>query len=157
MRARIFGLAVVVVCVVALCSPALAQEPAAKEEPKWSAAQMEIISFFKDYAEAVVRGNVSEIMAFMHPAFGAWDLSTESPMDRDSFAKMGGEYEVLAFGLTPLKVDVVGDVAVAYCSYEESWKDSDGKEGHQAGRLTATFLKHDGKWSRLHGSWIATP
>jgi hypothetical protein len=55
MRARIIGLAVVVVCVVAFCGPALAQEPAAKAEPKWSAAQMEIISFFKDYAECRFR------------------------------------------------------------------------------------------------------
>ncbi len=34
MRARIFGLAVVVVCVVAFCSPALAQDPPPKPGPE---------------------------------------------------------------------------------------------------------------------------
>ncbi len=131
------------VCVVLLATtPLLAEE--------WSAEQKAVSNVVKAYCAACQGGDMNEIMAFFHPKFTYWDYTQQLPANLGALRKMTDDflktYKLIKFEATPVEIQVEGNVAIVHANYEETFKDSSGKEITNSGPTTITLLKKANKW-----------
>jgi len=133
-------------------TPLVAQE--------WSEEEQQLVDWVDRFAAEAYVGDVDTYLAWFHPDFTAWNYSAAAPVDIESFreivSKLLGAYDSFELEVTPLSVQLIGDVAVMHLGYRETMTASGGTEATLEGRWTATLKKEGGEWRFFTWTWFDT-
>jgi ketosteroid isomerase-like protein len=140
---------------VAACAPCgvLAQQ--------WSAEQQEVWQSVEAYTEAFAQGELDEFLSYFHEDFTGWNIGDAVPRNKAFVEKAVSQaflsQQMLWYHLTPLIIEVHGDVAVVH--YYATWTRGgmDGTESTTTARWTDVLLKQGGRWVMIadHGGTVS--
>ena len=142
---------VLLASLLAVCTPheALAQQ--------WSAQQQDVWQSVEAYTEAFAQGDLEEFLSYFHENFTGWNCSDAVPRNK-AFVRKAVSHaflsqQMLWYHLTPLVIEVHGDVAVVH--YYATWtrQGLDGTEQTTNARWTDVLLKRGNAWVMIadHG------
>ncbi|MEO8168087.1 MAG: nuclear transport factor 2 family protein, partial [bacterium] len=89
-------------------------------------------------------------MSYFHDNYIGWELSQPVPGNKAT-AKKFIDYEyktskTMVYNITPVTINVFGNVAIANYYYTRISKDSEGKEHSRSGRWADILMKQGDKW-----------
>jgi uncharacterized protein (TIGR02246 family) len=143
--------------VFCLCVFLIESKPIHAEE--WTAEQKAVADCFQKYLETAVKGDIEKMKSYYHPQMSWWDYKLEHPFGMKVFLQAMEEYyksEVkwVSSNAKPLEIHVVGNVAVLYTNYLNTFKNPEGNESRTSGVWTAVLIKQGDKWLFLSSSYI---
>ncbi len=146
--------------VLMLCVPVSAT--AAETESAFNSEELEIAKFWEDMGPVLRDEGVVAYAARYHDDFRHWDIQGSGRLsDKESATKMWGQFRedghrISCTHVSPVTVDVFGDISVARLIYEQTDQYADGRESTGLWRMVAVF-KHNGDgWQVLGTNVVAT-
>ena len=117
---------------------------------EWSAAQKEVWKNVETYWALDAAGNLDGFMSYFHENYIGWEIGQPMPGNKATVRKfIDHEYKTektILYNITPVTINVVGNVAIANYYYSRIVKDSDGKEQSRSGRWADVLMKQGDKW-----------
>ncbi len=114
-----------------------------------SPEQQELWQRVNDLWTLSLNRNAEKIRATLHPQYVGWDMSSDSPHDRDMAVKSvtGDSPLVTQHHLQPLSIEVYNHtVGIVHYSYSANVVPKDSKPLAVTGKWTEIYLKQDGGW-----------
>ena len=135
--------------------------PCGVRAQQWSAEQQEVWHSVEAYTEAFAQGHLEEFLSYFHEDFTGWNIGDAVPRNKAFVEKAVSQafltQHMLWYHLTPLIIQVHGDVAVVH--YYATWtrEGLDGKELTTNARWTDVLLKQSGRWVMVadHGGTVS--
>ena len=145
---------VLLASIIAVCTPfgAPAQQRSDEQQEVWQSVEA--------YTEAFAQGNLEEFLSYFHEDFTGWNISDAVPRDKAFVRKAVGQaflsQEMLWYHLTPLVIEVNGEVAVVH--YYATWtrQGPAGSELTTKARWTDVLVKQGNQWVMIadHGGTV---
>ena len=140
-RAFIASLAVLSFALLA-ATPLQAQE--------WSAAQKEVWKNVEAYWALDAAGNLDGFMSYFHDSYIGREINQPMPGNKATVRKfIDHDYKTektILYNITPVTINVIGNVAIANYYYTRIIKDAEGKEKGRSGRWADILMKQGDKW-----------
>lgn len=107
---------------------------------------------------AAVEGDIEKLNSFWHPQISWWNYKQEHPVGIDVYLKemedfYKSEVKWISCEAEPVEIHIVGNVAILYTTYINSFKDPEGNESVISGPWTSVLIKKDDNWLFLSNSW----
>jgi hypothetical protein len=135
---------VFMLCTLFFVTSALAQEWTKEQAELWGEIEASWMKW-KD-------GDIDGALAGFHSDYLGWGSEYPMPADKAKITKwwnmMKDNYKVMMLDLTPVRIAVVGDAAVAHY-YFSFYGMRMGKEEAVQGKNTEFYVKENGKWLLL--------
>jgi ketosteroid isomerase-like protein len=117
---------------------------------EWSAAQKEVWKNVEAYWALDAAGNLDGFMSYFHDNYIGWEISQPMPGSKATVRKfIEHDYKTektLVYNITPVTINVIGNVAIANYYYTRIVKDAEGKEKSRSGRWADVLMKQGDKW-----------
>lgn len=117
---------------------------------EWNASQKEVWKNVEAYWALDAAGNLDGFMAYFHDSYIGWEMSQPMPGNKATVRKfIDYEYKTektVLYNITPVTINVVGNVAIANYYYSRIVKDAEGKEKSRSGRWADVLMKQGDKW-----------
>ncbi len=130
------------VCVLLAGSNLFAQE--------WSPAQKEVWKNVEAYWALDAAGNLDGFMSYFHDNYIGWNITQPMPSNKATVRKfVDHDYKTqktVLYNITPVSINVMGNVAIANYYYTTIAKDAEGKEKNISGRWADILMKQGDKW-----------
>jgi ketosteroid isomerase-like protein len=142
-RAFRYAAFVAIVCLLAVVAvPASAQE--------WSSIQKEVWQNVENYWALDAKGDVEGFMAYFAPDYVGWSNDSAMPGNKATVKKfISQEYQLsktLVYDITPVAIQVHGDIAFVDYYYQQMVRTSEGKVENVKGRWTDILQKQGDRW-----------
>lgn len=144
-----------VVGVAVMCLLCLAAAPASAQE--WSPAQKEVWKNVETYWDLVAKGDLEGFLSYMHPDYRGWSYQSPVPETKETARKFL-TYELansktVVYQITPVAIQVHGDVALVAYYYTEITTDAEGKTTSRQGRWLDVLMRQGDRWVMIgdHG------
>ncbi len=142
MKQIVRAIALGILLVAACMTNAHAQE--------WSAAQKEVWKNVEAYWALDAAGNLDGFMSYFHDNYIGWEINQPMPGNKAKVRKfVGHEYtteKAVLSDITPVSINIFGNVAIVNYYYVRIAKDNDGKEKSRSGRWADVLMKQGDKW-----------
>jgi ketosteroid isomerase-like protein len=117
---------------------------------EWNAAQKEVWKNVEAYWALDAAGNLDGFMSYFHDNYIGWEMSQPMPGSK-AVAKKFIEHDyktekTIIYNITPVSINVFGNVAIANYYYARIVKDAEGKEQSRSGRWADVLMKQGDKW-----------
>ena len=117
---------------------------------EWNAAQKEVWKNVETYWALDAAGNLDGFMSYFHDSYIGWEMNQPMPGSK-AVAKKFIEHDyktekTLVYNITPVSINVIGNVAIANYYYARIIKDTEGKEQTRSGRWADVLMKQGDKW-----------
>jgi ketosteroid isomerase-like protein len=126
----------------------LAASPLQAQE--WSAAQKEVWKNVESYWALDAAGNLDGFMSYFHESYIGWEINQPMPGNKATVRKfIEHDYKTektVVYSITPVTINVLGNVAIVNYYYSRIIKDAEGKEAGRSGRWADILMKQGDKW-----------
>jgi uncharacterized protein (TIGR02246 family) len=128
---------------------------------KWTPAQKEVWDAEQQFMAAIAKGDAEAALAFFHPDYIGSEYDDEVPMGKESVKKWTpfymGRSTVAEYEMTPLAIQVYGNIAFVHYYYHIVRTDKKGEDKASSWRWTDILMKQDGKWLFIgdHGGKVS--
>jgi ketosteroid isomerase-like protein len=116
---------------------------------EWSAEQKEVWSAIEGWWKLYDSNNVEGVKSLFHKDYIGWTWGDNAPEGQNEAHKwadhMVPKLKIAYTNLKPLKILVIGEVAIAHYYYSTN-KTVDGKDVVELGRWTDVWKKEGDKW-----------
>jgi ketosteroid isomerase-like protein len=116
----------------------------------WSAEQKEVWSSVTAYWDEYAAGDVDGFLSYMHEDYSGWGYEQPLPTGKESSRKWMAYaiplQKIQIHEVTPVGINIHGDVAVVHYYYAYAYRDPEGKPGNEQGRWTDILVKQGAKW-----------
>jgi ketosteroid isomerase-like protein len=140
-RMRFVGL--ILICFVVLFSNLLFGQ-------EWSEEEKEVWAAVENWWQAWADGDINKIHSGMAEGFRGWRENFHAPYttkeDQPWAERWIQNNKVVLQHLYPFSIDIHGDVAVVFLSYQIVLEQKDGSDKEEQGKWTEIYRKIDGKW-----------
>ncbi len=117
---------------------------------EWSAAQKEVWKNVEAYWAVDAAGNLDGFMSYFHDSYIGWEISQVMPMNKAATRKaVEHNYKTqstVLYTISPVAINVFGNVAIADYYYTRIGKNAEGKERESSGRWADVLMKQGDKW-----------
>jgi ketosteroid isomerase-like protein len=117
---------------------------------EWNAAQKEVWKNVETYWALDAAGNLDGFMSYFHENYIGWQMSEPVPGNKATTRKfVEHDYKTektVIYNISPVSINVVGNVAIANYYYTRIAKDAEGKEKSRSGRWADVLMKQGDKW-----------
>ncbi len=117
---------------------------------EWNASQKEVWKNVEAYWALDAAGNLDGFMSYFHDSYIGWETSQPMPGSKSTAKKfIDHDYKTektVLYNVTPVSINVLGNVAIANYYYTKIVKDAEGKEKSRSGRWTDVLMKQGDKW-----------
>jgi len=117
---------------------------------EWSAAQKEVWKNVEAYWALDAAGNLDGFLAYFHDNYIGWEIGDPMPGNKAALKKfVDHEYKTrktVLYNITPVTINVFGNVAIVNYYYSRIAKDAEGKEKSSSGRWADILMKQGDKW-----------
>ncbi len=128
--------------------------PLAAQE--WSPEQKEVWKFVKDFWQKGTDKDLEGWYALIADDYRGWsvgDLAPSTKKDaRPQISRFIDTRTVVLLHLFPLAIDIHGDIAIVFYTYEQTLEKTDGTEINQKGKWMDVYRKRQGQWQLLADS-----
>ncbi|MBX2991823.1 MAG: nuclear transport factor 2 family protein [Bacteroidetes bacterium] len=117
---------------------------------EWNAAQKEVWKNVEAYWALDAAGNLDGFMSYFHDNYIGWEISQPMPGNKATARKfIEHDYKTektILYNITPVSINVFGNVAIANYYYVRIAKNAEGKENTRSGRWADVLMKQGDKW-----------
>ena len=133
----------IVMCITLLSSTQLFGQ-------EWSEEQKEVWAKVEGLWQALADGDYNKFKSFFGDDFRGWRDDWHAPHTLESFKPWMERWlknnKYVLYDIYPLAIDIHGDVAIVFYSWQEVLEQKDGSDMNNRGNWTSIFQKIDGIW-----------
>ena len=133
----------IVLCITLLSSAQLFGQ-------EWSEGQKEVWAVVDNLWQAWADGDINKIQSIVADDYRGWSENTHATMTKKEnkpwVERWLQKNNVVLYHLYPFAIDIHGDVAIVFYSYQQVIEQKDGSDKDDQGKWTDVYRKIDGKW-----------
>ena len=134
----------IVVCITLLTSAQLFGQ-------EWSEEQKEVWAVINNLWQASADGDINKAYSILADDYKGWGAETFHAPFTKKEAKPWNERwlqknNLVLYHLYPIAIDIHGDVAIVYYSFQNIIEKKDGKDNDEQGKWMEVYQRIDGKW-----------
>jgi ketosteroid isomerase-like protein len=117
---------------------------------EWSDEQKEVWATVESGWQAWIDGDISEIQSFRADDYRGWDESSQAPRTLKEFKAWAERWiqknKLVLFHISPVAIDIHGDIAIVFFSFQLVSEHKDGSEQDLKGNAIDIYRKINDKW-----------
>jgi ketosteroid isomerase-like protein len=138
----------VIILIAFNAAPLVAQE--------WSPEQQEVWTFVKDFWQKFADKDFEGWIADFADDYRGWNVGNLAPHTKKErlpwWRRFIEKETVVALQLFPLAIDMHGDIAIVFYTYEQVLEKKDGTELNEKGKWMDVYRKRQGRWQLIADS-----
>lgn len=114
----------------------------------WSSAQQEVWATVEELWKVSSAGDLDSWFALVSEDFRGWSNADPAPVDKGTARHRASlrVWKRLFYHVHPLAIDIHGDVAIVFYSFNTESEYPDGSRTTASGKWTDIFRKQGGRW-----------